>query len=31
MKAYGGVIIMPREGEPEAAFNTPAMPYAVAG
>jgi hypothetical protein len=25
------VIIMPREGEPEAAFNTPAMPYAVAG
>jgi beta-aspartyl-peptidase (threonine type) len=30
MKAGGGVIVIPREGAPEAAFNTPAMPYAIA-
>jgi hypothetical protein len=30
MKAGGGVIVMGREGSPEAAFNTPAMPWAVA-
>jgi len=30
LKASGGVIVIPREGAPEAAFNTPAMPYAIA-
>jgi L-asparaginase / beta-aspartyl-peptidase len=30
MKAGGGVIVIPREGSPEAAFNTPAMPWALA-
>ncbi len=30
MKAQGGVIVIAREGAPEAAFNTPAMPFAVA-
>jgi hypothetical protein len=30
MKAGGGVIVIPREGAPQAAFNTPAMPYAIA-
>jgi beta-aspartyl-peptidase (threonine type) len=30
MKADGGVIVIGREGSPEAAFNTPAMPWAVA-
>jgi beta-aspartyl-peptidase (threonine type) len=30
MNAGGGVIIIGREGAPEAAFNTPAMPWAVA-
>jgi len=30
MKAGGGVIVIPREGAPEAAFNTPAMPYSIA-
>jgi beta-aspartyl-peptidase (threonine type) len=30
MKAGGGVIVIGREGPPEAAFNTPAMPWAVA-
>jgi L-asparaginase / beta-aspartyl-peptidase len=28
LKAPGGVIVMPPEGEPQAAFNTPAMPWA---
>ena len=28
MNATGGVILIPREGEPQAAFNTPAMPMA---
>ncbi len=28
--AGGGVILIAREGSPSAAFNTPAMPYAVA-
>lgn len=28
LKAPGGVIVMPHEGEPHAAFNTPAMPWA---
>ena len=28
--APGGVIVLAREGSPQAAFNTPAMPYAVA-
>jgi len=28
LKAPGGVIVMPPEGEPHAAFNTPAMPWA---
>jgi beta-aspartyl-peptidase (threonine type) len=27
MRATGGVIIMPAHGEPQAAFNTPAMPW----
>jgi beta-aspartyl-peptidase (threonine type) len=30
MKAMGGVIVIAREGAPEAAFNTPAMPFAMA-
>ena len=30
MKASGGVIVIAREGAPEAAFNTPAMPFALA-
>jgi isoaspartyl peptidase/L-asparaginase-like protein (Ntn-hydrolase superfamily) len=30
MKSVGGVIVMGREGSPQAAFNTPAMPYAIA-
>jgi beta-aspartyl-peptidase (threonine type) len=30
MKASGGVIVIGREGAPEAAFNTPAMPFAIA-
>lgn len=30
MKAGGGVIVIPREGEPRAAFNTAAMPWATA-
>ena len=30
MKASGGVIVIGREGAPEAAFNTPAMPFAMA-
>jgi L-asparaginase / beta-aspartyl-peptidase len=29
LKAPGGVILMPCEGEPKAAFNTPAMPWAM--
>jgi L-asparaginase / beta-aspartyl-peptidase len=28
LKAPGGVILIPREGEPQAAFNTPFMPWA---
>jgi beta-aspartyl-peptidase (threonine type) len=28
--APGGVIVLPREGPPQAAFNTPAMPWAKA-
>lgn len=30
LRAQGGVILIPREGEPHAAFNTPAMPWAMA-
>jgi hypothetical protein len=30
LKASGGVIVIAREGAPEAAFNTPAMPFAMA-
>lgn len=30
MQASGGVILIAREGAPQAAFNTPAMPFAVA-
>ncbi len=30
LNAPGGVIVMPREGSPRAAFNTPAMPFAIA-
>src|SRR5438094_9845238 len=30
MQAQGGVILIPHEGSPQAAFNTPAMPFAVA-
>jgi len=30
MKATGGLILVPREGPPQAAFNTPAMPFATA-
>ena len=29
MNAVGGVILIGREGDPEAAFNTPAMPWAM--
>jgi len=29
MQAQGGVILIPREGEPQAAFNTPFMPWAM--
>jgi len=28
--AQGGVILIPRDGKPQAAFNTPAMPWATA-
>ena len=28
MKASGGVIVIGREGPPQSAFNTPAMPMA---
>jgi L-asparaginase / beta-aspartyl-peptidase len=28
--AQGGVILIPRDGHPQAAFNTPAMPWATA-
>ena len=30
LRAQGGVIVIPREGEPRAAFNTSAMPHATA-
>ena len=30
LRASGGVIVIPREGRPEAAFNTPAMPWSMA-
>jgi isoaspartyl peptidase/L-asparaginase-like protein (Ntn-hydrolase superfamily) len=30
MHAVGGVILIGREGSPQAAFNTPAMPWAMA-
>jgi len=30
LNGLGGVIVIGREGSPEAAFNTPAMPFAVA-
>lgn len=30
LKALGGVIVISRDGPPEAAFNTPAMPFAIA-
>jgi beta-aspartyl-peptidase (threonine type) len=30
LDAPGGVILIPREGPPQAAFNTPAMPWAMA-
>jgi beta-aspartyl-peptidase (threonine type) len=30
LHAPGGVILIPREGPPQAAFNTPAMPWAMA-
>lgn len=30
LKASGGVIVIGRDGLPQAAFNTPAMPFAVA-
>ncbi|HET9410267.1 MAG TPA: isoaspartyl peptidase/L-asparaginase, partial [Candidatus Dormibacteraeota bacterium] len=29
LNAPGGVILIPREGAPQAAFNTPAMPWAM--
>jgi len=29
MQAQGGVILIPRDGEPQAAFNTPFMPWAM--
>ncbi len=31
MNAGGGIVLMGREGEPHAAFNTPAMPWAKRG
>jgi hypothetical protein len=30
MHAVGGVILIGREGSPQAAFDTPAMPWAMA-
>jgi len=30
LHASGGVILIPRDGAPQAAFNTPAMPFATA-
>ena len=30
LSAPGGVILIPREGAPQAAFNTPVMPWAKA-
>jgi beta-aspartyl-peptidase (threonine type) len=30
LRASGGVIVIAREGAPEAAFNTPALPFAIA-
>ena len=30
LKASGGVIVIPRDRAPQAAFNTPAMPFAIA-
>jgi beta-aspartyl-peptidase (threonine type) len=30
MRAEGGVILVPREGSPQAAFNTAFMPFAIA-
>ncbi|HYM67039.1 MAG TPA: isoaspartyl peptidase/L-asparaginase, partial [Patescibacteria group bacterium] len=30
LNAFGGVIVIGREGAPVAAFNTPAMPWAKA-
>jgi beta-aspartyl-peptidase (threonine type) len=30
LQAGGGVILIPHEGSPQAAFNTPAMPWAMA-
>ena len=30
MHSVGGVIVVGREGSPQAAFNTPAMPFAIA-
>jgi beta-aspartyl-peptidase (threonine type) len=30
MHSVGGVIVIGREGSPQAAFNTPAMPFAIA-
>jgi beta-aspartyl-peptidase (threonine type) len=30
MQSVGGVIVIGREGSPQAAFNTPAMPFAIA-
>ncbi len=29
MQAQGGIILMPRDGDPRAAFNTPFMPWAL--
>jgi len=30
MQSVGGVIVIGREGSPQAAFNTAAMPFAIA-
>ncbi len=30
LRAPGGVIVVAREGAPEAAYNTPSMPFAIA-
>ena len=30
LQAGGGVILIPHEGSPQAAFNTPVMPWAMA-